>query len=173
MCGRCAAGARPVRGLGAWVEVPPPHRGLTLEVRPRAGQGAPDGASGSKVTPGPRSGFRGHSGLHQVDNTRDPPARRLSPGRRCPVPASRPSYRGNTRRGTAAIRPSPSRPSSPRSPLLALQPIAMRGWAAGLIQVMIRSIVGRGTETQPAVAPAPLMWRKMPAPRPGVAGRRL
>lgn len=51
--------------------------------------------------------------------------------------------------------------------------MAIRGWADGSIQFMKRSMVVRGTETQPAVAPLPLTWRKMPAPRPGVAGHRL
>lgn len=58
-------------------------------------------------------------------------------------------------------------------PVGAAQPMAIRGWAEGVIQLMMLSMVARGTETQPAVAPLPLMWRKMPAPRPGVAGHRL
>ncbi|GAA3498767.1 hypothetical protein GCM10019016_058700 [Streptomyces prasinosporus] len=53
-----------------------------------------------------------------------------------------------------------------------VQPMAMRGCAPGWIHVMIRSMAARGTDTQPAVAPEPLTWRKIPAPRPGVAGRR-
>lgn len=53
------------------------------------------------------------------------------------------------------------------------QPIAMRGWAEGWTQPMNLSIVARGTETQPAVAPLPLTCRKIPAPRPGTAGQRL
>ncbi|MQY10254.1 hypothetical protein SRB5_03610 [Streptomyces sp. RB5] len=37
--------------------------------------------------------------------------------------------------------------------------MTIRGWAPGWIQPMIWFMVARGTETQPAVAPEPVMWR--------------